>query len=125
MQNQDRSDPRPPRIAGHALIKRIGHGTYGDVWLARNVFGTLRAVKIIYRDRMCDQGGEGHSPFDRALRGVREYEPVSRQHEGLVHLLQVEQDDTQGFFYYVMEAADDAHHTAGQSTASPSSTQAE
>jgi hypothetical protein len=31
------------------LIRRIGQGSYGEVWLARNVMGTYRAVKIVYR----------------------------------------------------------------------------
>jgi hypothetical protein len=36
-------------IRDHELIRCIGPGSYGEVWLARNVMGTYRAVKIVYR----------------------------------------------------------------------------
>ena len=36
-------------IPDHQLIRRIGAGVYGEVWLARNVMGTYRAV-VVYRE---------------------------------------------------------------------------
>src|SRR5262249_53182778 len=36
-----------PEIRDHELIVRVGSGSYGEVWLARNVMGTYRAVKIV------------------------------------------------------------------------------
>ena len=33
-------------ISDHELIEQIGSGSYGDVWRARSVAGTDRAVKI-------------------------------------------------------------------------------
>ena len=39
----------PPVIPDHEMIRLIGHGSYGQVWLAKNVVGTLRAVKVVYR----------------------------------------------------------------------------
>ena len=41
----------PPVIPDHTLIRRIGEGACGEVWLAENALGTLRAVKIVYRAR--------------------------------------------------------------------------
>lgn len=38
-----RSSPNPD----HEPLRLIGHGVYGEVWLARNVVGTLRAVKVV------------------------------------------------------------------------------
>src|SRR5439155_27214519 len=38
-----------PTIPDHELIRRIGSGSYGEVWLARSVMGTFRAVKVVYR----------------------------------------------------------------------------
>ena len=32
------------------LIKRIGSGAYGEVWLAQSVTGAMRAVKIVWRE---------------------------------------------------------------------------
>ncbi len=37
----------PPSIPDHALSHRIGAGSYGEVWVARNAVGTARAVKIV------------------------------------------------------------------------------
>ena len=33
-----------PDIPDHQLLRRIGGGSYGEVWLARSVMGTYRAV---------------------------------------------------------------------------------
>jgi len=40
---------RPPEIPDHELLCLIGRGSYGEVWLARNAIGTLRAVKLVCR----------------------------------------------------------------------------
>jgi len=91
-------------VPEHELLKRIGGGGFGEVWLARNrVTEARRAVKVVYRD-----GFEGARPYERELRGIKRFEPVSRTHPGLVDILQVGEDKEQGFFYYVMELADDA-----------------
>jgi hypothetical protein len=39
----------PPHIPDYDLLRCIGHGSYGEVWLARNILGEFRAVKLIYR----------------------------------------------------------------------------
>jgi serine/threonine protein kinase len=92
-----------PQIADHILIRRIGKGGYGEVWLAKNVIGGLRAAKVIYRRRFSDD-----RPFDREFEGICKFEPFSRTHPGLVTILQVGQNAEAGYFYYVMELADDA-----------------
>lgn len=92
----------PPTIPDHELVCRIGGGAYGEVWLARNVLGSARAVKVVYRDRFQDT-----RPFQRELEGIQHYEPVSRGHEGLIDILQVGRNDEGGYFYCVMELADD------------------
>jgi WD40 repeat protein len=93
----------PPRIPDHELIRRIGRGAYGEVWLARNALGTLRAVKIVYRDNFKDA-----RPYEREFAGIRRFEPLSRSNEGFVDVLQVGRDDAGGWFYYIMELADAA-----------------
>src|SRR6266404_6205378 len=100
------SSPSPflhsiPAIPDHELLKKIGGGSYGDVWLARSKLGTYRAVKIIYRATF-----EDSRPFEREFKGMQKFEPISRSHEGLVDILQV--GGTEEYFYYVMELADDA-----------------
>src|SRR5437868_5536198 len=91
-----------PNIPEHHLLRRIGEGAYGEVWLARNIMGVLRAVKIVYRRRFSDE-----RPYEREFNGITKFEPLSRSAEGLVDILQVGRDDAAGFFYYIMELADD------------------
>ncbi|MGO8678841.1 MAG: protein kinase domain-containing protein [Limisphaerales bacterium] len=98
----------PPLVPDHSLLRRIGTGAYGEVWLARSALGTLRAVKVVYRDRFEDE-----RPFLREFNGILKYEPVSRSHEGLVAVLHVGRNDQAGCFYYVMELADPARGKAG------------
>ncbi|MCI0535863.1 MAG: protein kinase [Verrucomicrobiales bacterium] len=94
---------KPPVIPDHTLIRPIGRGAYGEVWLARNVMGALRAVKIIWRRQF-----ESDRPFEREFEGIQRYEPVSRSSGGLVHVLHVGRNDPEGYFYYVMELAEGA-----------------
>src|SRR6266478_7403487 len=89
----------PPQIPDHELLRRIGGGSYGEVWLARSVMGTYRAVKIVYRDSF-----DTERPFLREFNGIRKFEPISRSHESQVDILQVGKGE--GYFYYVMELAD-------------------
>lgn len=93
----------PPRVADHGLLRRIGQGASGEVWLGRGITGAWRAVKVVRRDRF-----EHERTYEREFGGLRRYEPVSRGHEGCVDILQVGRDEAGGFFYYVMELADDA-----------------
>src|SRR2546427_9688626 len=93
------SATQPPSIPDHDLLRRIGEGSYGEVWLARNKLGTLRVVKVVYRRTF-----EDARPFERDFRGIQKFEPISRSHDGLVDILQV--GGTDEYFYYVMELAD-------------------
>jgi len=95
-------DRIPPQIPDHALLRCVGRGSYGEVWLARNVMGTYRAVKIVYRQKFDDA-----RPFQREYHGIQKFEPISRSHEGLMDILQVGQSEAEQSFYYVMELADD------------------
>lgn len=90
-----------PKIPEHELLQPIAAGAYGQVWLARNALGTLRAVKIVRRDHF-----ERAEDFQREFRGLQRFEPVSRTHEALVDVLQI--GDQDNWFYYVMELADNA-----------------
>ena len=91
-----------PVIPDHRLLRRIGKGSYGEVWLARGVTGVLRAVKIVRRPDFEDE-----KTFEREFEGIRQYEPLSRNHRGLVQVLHIGRNEEEGFYYYVMELGDD------------------
>ncbi len=91
-----------PAVPDHEMIRRIGGGAYGDVWLARSATGSYRAVKVVYRDRF-----ETSEPFEREFTGIRNFEPISRSHDGFMHVLHVGRNEPERFFYYVTELADD------------------
>lgn len=96
------SDRSRPRIHDHETLRLIGRGAYGEVWLARGVTGALRAVKVVWRADY-----DYPEAFEREFEAIKRYEPVSRRHPGLVPILQVGRNDQEGFYYYVMELADD------------------
>src|SRR5262245_57068567 len=104
-----------PQIPDHELLRPIGGGSYGEVWLARNVMGTLRAVKVVYR-----QTFESERPYEREFSGIQKFEPISRSHQGFVDILQVGRNDPAGYFYYVMELADPVEAGAGTKGSNPS-----
>jgi WD40 repeat protein/serine/threonine protein kinase len=95
--------PTLPTIPDHALLRCIGTGSYGEVWLARNALGTFRGVKIVRR-----RAFDSDRPYEREFAGIRRFEPVSRSHPSQLNVLHVGRDDAAGLFYYVMELADDA-----------------
>jgi WD40 repeat protein len=103
-----------PAIPDHEVLCRIGAGSYGEVWLAKNAVGSWRAVKVVYRNRFNDP-----RPYERELIGIRKYEPISRANEGLVDVLQIGRNDAEGYFYYVMELADDSSGDPGPQSCNP------
>src|SRR5439155_22217823 len=98
----DTASLQPPQVPEYELLRRIGRGAYGEVWLAKTVMGTYRAIKVVYRNTFKDDG-----PFEREFNGIRRFETVSGTHPGLLNVLHVGRNGASGYFYYVMELADD------------------
>ena len=93
----------PPRIPDLELLRCVGEGSYGQVWLAwSRILDQWRAVKVVFKSKFAGDERE----FKRELNGIRKYEPISRKHESLVQILHVGEDEAAGNFYYVMELAD-------------------
>ncbi|MGJ8677289.1 MAG: SUMF1/EgtB/PvdO family nonheme iron enzyme [Akkermansiaceae bacterium] len=96
-----------PVIPDHQVLRMIGGGSYGEVWLARGVTGAMRAVKLVRREDFDDE-----RTFEREFEGILQYEPVSRDHPGLVHILHIGRAvdlHENAFYYYVMELGDDVY----------------
>jgi serine/threonine protein kinase len=95
------TDARPElSIPDYAFLHPIGRGAYGEVWLARNITGSLVALKIVQRAAF-----DHDRPFNREFEGIQRFEPISRSDPSQVAILHVGRGD--GSFYYVMELADD------------------
>ncbi len=94
--------PSPPAIPDYELLRLIGRGAYGEVWLARGVTGVYRAVKIVWRDRFPETG-----PYEREFHGLKEFAAISLSESRQLALLHVGRDPAAAYFYYVMELADD------------------
>src|SRR5438876_1001888 len=115
LQNSATPIPLPlPVIPDYEVLKRIGGGSYGDVWLARSLLGTWRAVKVVYRNSF-----EHDKPFEREFKGIQRFEPISLMHESQVKILHVGRNDAAAYFYYVMELADDAAGNPKPETRNP------
>jgi WD40 repeat protein len=92
-----------PSVPGHTLIRPIGKGAFGIVWLAQNeVTQRYRAIKVVQRDSL-----ENSHHFDREFNGIQRFEPLSRNHDGLVDILEVGRSPGGSYFYYIMELGDD------------------
>src|SRR5665213_3705733 len=90
-------------IPDYGLLRRIGRGAYGEVWLARSkATGVLRAAKIVWRHTF-DDG----RPFQREFEGIQHFERISREHPSQLALFHIGRNEAEGYFYYVMELADD------------------
>jgi hypothetical protein len=70
---------QPPSIPDYEQLRRIGGGSYGEVWLARSATDALRALKIVWRRTF-----EDDRPFQREFEGIQSFERLSRvDHQGL------------------------------------------
>ena len=68
-----------PAIPDHEVLRVIGRGAYGEIWLARGLTGAWRAVKVVYRTTF-----ESERAFQREFQGMSAFEPISRAHPGFV-----------------------------------------
>ena len=85
----------PPDIPDFQLLKVIGRGGFGIVWLGRNVHDChLYAVKVFDRQAAVE------------LAGIREFKSRATSNPFLVSISHVGQ--TEQFYYYVMRLADNA-----------------
>ncbi len=92
-------------IPGYDLLKALGEGAYGEVWLARGRTGDLLALKIVEKSKF--EGEHPDLPYEREYRGVTLFLKVARENPRHLAILHVDRNDALGFFWYTMELADD------------------
>lgn len=92
----------PPEIPGFELVRLIGKGAFGQVWLARNLTtGSLRAVKSIPMQRSA-----GVDPAGREITSLTRLEAnLPAKHPNLMDIDHV--GKTADHLFYVMAPADD------------------
>ena len=98
--------------APYRLLKEIGHGAYGVVYLATGPEGFV-ALKIC----RCPEVGD-HSSYSRECRGLAVYSRIP-PHPGLIRIYSFYEDPSNRFFYYAMELADDECDTVGRDSVDP------
>lgn len=96
-------EPARPEIPDFDLIRPIGEGGFGRVWMARNrTTGRLRAVKLIAKSQVGAADAAG-----REMASITRLEATLRHHHpNLVTIHHVGQTDEH--LFYVMDLADDA-----------------
>jgi hypothetical protein len=97
-----RTEETAPEVPDFDLIRSIGSGGFGEVWLARNrATGRLRAVKLI----PLSSSSRG-DPAAREIGSITRLEANSRcRHPNLLQIHHV--GKTAQYLFYVMDPADD------------------
>jgi WD40 repeat protein len=93
----------PPEIPEHRLLRLIGQGSYGEVWLALNAMNKWTAVKVVHRHAEDDSRA-----YEQEFRGLRRYDDLSGSDGSLMPIKNVGENFAASYFYYAMELADDA-----------------
>jgi serine/threonine protein kinase len=94
----------PPMIVGYELLREIGRGGYGTVFLCRRCdSGKFYAAKVVYRNRF-----ENEEPYLRELDGVEKFKTLGRNSEFVLKVADLFENKAEGYFCCVMELADDA-----------------
>ena len=101
----------PPEVPDLDLLRRIGQGGFGEVWLAMNrATGRLRAVKLI------PLRGHRADPAGREIVSLAHLEAqLGTRHENLLDIHHV--GKTADYLFYIMDPADDI--SGGAATAEP------
>jgi serine/threonine protein kinase len=98
-----------PSIPNFELIRPIGEGGFGVVWLARTVTGKLRAVKWIRKDHFQQAGLSqvgAETLFRLEFQGVERFEDLAASAPELISIFLIGWTKDKEAYYYVMPLAD-------------------
>lgn len=84
-------------IPNFDLIKRIGEGSYGQVWIAKDLLGNSFAAKVF-------PNGDDESLTNQEWQGIESYRAISLRHPELLSIYHI--GKTSSLCYYIMDLAD-------------------
>ena len=89
-------------IGDIVLVRRLGAGGFGVVWLGEPVSGGPSvALKILHPDLVSEPDGDGPSMIDRLIAEAKTLERLD--HPGLVHIVEIIDRREEGLVAYAME----------------------
>ena len=100
-------EPGAPLVPNHTLLRRIGKGSYGEVWLALDMMNRWTAIKLIRWSTEDD----GHA-YKQELRGLYLYSDIAGLQATLMPISNIGTIESEGLLYYCMELADDLNSKA-------------
>ena len=105
-------EPPPPSIPDLDLVRRIGRGGFGEVWLGINrATGGLKAVKVVPLAR----GGRKVDPAGREVVSLAQFESQQiGRHPNLLDVQHVGRTDD--VLFMLMDPADDVSGTGAAET---------
>ncbi len=84
----------------YQILAHIAGGAYGQVWLASDSGGTLRAIKLVELEP-----ADTEHRYDRERRGIRLLKSLSDMPDGIIAIHEIREEEGTGFAY-VMDLAD-------------------
>ncbi len=114
--------PNQPLVPDYELLRRIGTAarTARYFWRAARLPACLAQPKVVWRRSFDDD-----RPFQREFEGIQSFERISREHPSQLALFHIGRSATEGYFYYVMELADDLQARQDSESYSPRTLRAE
>jgi len=100
----------PPDIPDFRLVQCIGEGGFGEIWLGLDALDIHRAIKVVRHAKFESDEETAEKQLDAyqsEYYGIKKYAPISNKYDILLDIRHVGINDEKGFYFYVMDLADD------------------